>query len=198
MLRATAKFMTSSSHRQALLRHLSQYAELAATEAELATSHAVRRGVYAGLAMALMVVALTLAGVALMLAQTVVADGWQGAPMLWVVPTGVALMAIVLTWLALSSSGSPPFEGLRAQLSADAEVMRDVFGDHSDAQALAPLNVPSDVRDGLTAQTKLERADREERDALATLAERMQRAERFEPPSTTSASSTSRASVVVS
>ncbi len=194
MLRATAKFMTSSHHRQALLRHMTQYVDLAAAELELATSQALRRAVYAGIAAVLTVVALTLVGVALMLAQTAGVTDWQRAPLLWVVPAVVAAFAIVFGVIATTGTRAPAFEGLRAQLNADAEIMREVFGDAPEIG----VNVrnPSDAQGRI--ESDLERIQRQEREALVALAERTPRSsDRYPGATHTAPLSNSSASVVV-
>lgn len=106
-----------SGHPARLLGHLQLYGDLMSAE----TAHAMRefthRVVYVVAAVELLICAITLGGIAVLLAATVSgADHWA----LWAVPA-VPLVGALLAWLKVRERAIlQPFATLRRQAAADA------------------------------------------------------------------------------
>ena len=108
-----------SSHPARLLGHLQLYGDLMSAEAAYALRQLLNRLVYVVLAVELLACAVTLGGIAVVLAVTV--SGASGHWALWVVPA-LPLVGAALAALKLRGGVSPPpFSTLRQQVAADAQ-----------------------------------------------------------------------------
>jgi hypothetical protein len=128
MLGAAATLITA--HSGLLLEHLREYGQLAQAESELAARQWAGRAVWALVGLGSGIVALTLGGVALMLAATTAPATTAGVVALWGVPAVPALLALAAAVRAGKAS-PPAFRALRHQLDRD---LRLVSGDdHQEA-----------------------------------------------------------------
>jgi hypothetical protein len=124
MLAAAA---TLATHSRLLFAHLRGYAELAQAESELAAQQWMARAVWALAGLGSAIVALTLGGVALMLAATT-APAAAGVFVLWAVPAVPALIAVVAA-VRLRRASPPAFGVLRGQMARDMQL---ISGDDDD------------------------------------------------------------------
>jgi uncharacterized membrane protein YqjE len=123
----------ASAHPHLLADHAQAYWDLVGSETGVAARRLKRRAVLGGLALVCGVLALGLAGVAVML-WAVMPEGRSGqlqpgvqAGAQWLllaVPLVPALIAAVCAWSASRSSHSASFEQTRRQLAADLAVLR--------------------------------------------------------------------------
>jgi cytochrome bd-type quinol oxidase subunit 2 len=107
-----------SGHPARLLGHLKLYGDLMSAEAAHAMRDFTHRVAYVVAAVELLICAITLGGIAVLLAATVgdAADHWA----LWAVPA-VPLVGALLAWLKVSERGAlPQFLSLRKQVAAAA------------------------------------------------------------------------------
>ncbi len=111
---------------QLLAEHASAYAELAAVEIGSASAAWQRRALLKVLALCCGLIALVLAGVALMLWGTLPLAQMPAPWVLWATPGALALLALGC-WLAGLASPAPGgnFIGLRRQWQADLSLLRD-------------------------------------------------------------------------
>ncbi|HYS13570.1 MAG TPA: hypothetical protein VEN28_09690 [Burkholderiaceae bacterium] len=108
-----------SRHPSRLLGHLQLYGDLVSAETTHAMRQLMQRLAYVVLAIDLLACAVTLAGIAVLLAALDVgaAEHWA----LWAVPA-VPLTGALLAWLKVRESTAPePFATLRRQAAADAQ-----------------------------------------------------------------------------
>ena len=106
-----------------LARHAGHYAKLTQLEAEVAAAQWLRRGVAGLLALLAAMVALVLAGVAVMLAASPQAGLQAGWPLAyWAVPALPALLALAACAVAMRRP-APAFELLRQQLQLDLQLL---------------------------------------------------------------------------
>lgn len=111
---------------QVFVEHLSAYGALATLEARETGRAWQRRAVTLAICAVMAVLGLVFTGVALML---VAAWPWQNMPAPWAmlsVPAVMWLVAGVSWWLGTRHPAAKPFAQLRQQLSADAQLMRDI------------------------------------------------------------------------
>lgn len=107
-----------SGHPARLLGHLQLYGDLMSAETAHAMRELTHRIVYVVAAVELLICAITLGGIAVLLAATVggAADHWA----LWAVPA-VPLVGALLAWLKMRERATlQPFSTLRRQVAADA------------------------------------------------------------------------------
>ncbi|MBL8347102.1 MAG: hypothetical protein JNN03_16805 [Rubrivivax sp.] len=116
MLATFARLVTGQP--SGLLRHLALYGTLVQAETGYAAQRLARRVALGIAALLLLGCAVTLAGVAALLASAGLAAGTPAA--FWWIP-GLALAAALVTgWLAARAEPVPPYASLRQQLAADA------------------------------------------------------------------------------
>lgn len=109
-----------------LAEHAAAYANLFSEELACGAEGFMRRLRCHLLAGACLSAGATLAGVALMLWGTQADGRMPRGWLLWVVPAVPLLTGAVLAWVARARNDPQPFSVLREQLSADAELLRDV------------------------------------------------------------------------
>ncbi len=116
-----------STRPQLLLDHAAAYAQLGQDEMRLASAHLQRQTLLALASGLLLLLSLTLAGVACMLWGTATTQQAMQAPWaLWVVPLTPAVAAAVCGWCRQRTPPAVAFEKLRAQLRADAALWREM------------------------------------------------------------------------
>lgn len=124
MIHPLVRLLASEPH--LLTEHLGAYASLIGREAQDAKQQWVLRAVLSGLALGCMVIAITLAGVALML--WAVLPGLS-EPALWVLGGVPALPALIslgsLGWLR-ARSDKGVFTAVQAQVSSDLQMLKSV------------------------------------------------------------------------
>lgn len=120
MIAAAATLL--ASHSDLLVRHLRRYAELAQAESELAARDWLTRAVWTAAALVCGIVALTLAGTAVMLAAVSMPASTAGIVALWVVPAVPAMVALAAVARARRAN-PPPFAILKQQLARDLSLI---------------------------------------------------------------------------
>lgn len=109
---------------QLLAEHVAAYGALIVEEGAVAVARSQRRLACQALALAALVVGLTLAGVATLLWAALPAAAMVQPWLLWAVPAAPLLLALALLWGARDPAGPAPFAGLRRQAAADLGLWR--------------------------------------------------------------------------
>jgi len=110
---------------QMIADHVEAYCALAGDELSQAASQWQRRIALQLAAFACAAVALTLGGVALMLWGTALSGSTETPIALWAVPLAPALLALLCGFAARRGPEQDGFAALRAQLTADAQMLRE-------------------------------------------------------------------------
>lgn len=115
-----------ASHPQWLVEHAQAYAELAALECRSATQAWSKQALLWGVAAIGLLLAATLAGVALMLAATLPQDQMHAPWALVLVPAVPAVLTAACLIILKMDSTQAAFHHLRLQVKADAAMLREV------------------------------------------------------------------------
>ena len=119
-------FRLIASQPQMLADHVEAYSDLVSEEVALAAGQLKRKAVSAVLLVVLALVAALLAGVALMLWAVTPPDNVHAPWALVIVPLIPALAAAGCWFSAKSPDKGQGFAGIKAQLAADAAMLRSV------------------------------------------------------------------------
>jgi hypothetical protein len=119
-------FRLIASQPQLLADHVEAYSELMAEDLGTASQAWRRRTMLHGICFGLAIVAVMLAGMALLLWGTLPMAAMPAPWVLWAVPGSVAALA---AWAGISARAPQEhssFQSVRAQLAADAAMLREV------------------------------------------------------------------------
>lgn len=114
-----------ASQPKLLAEHAAAYAELVAAEVGTETRTLKRQAMLGALGVIGLILALTLAGVAVMLWAVIPAAQMQAPWMLIVVPAPPALLALFCLPAARSSRKHAAFDSVRRQMLADRDMLRE-------------------------------------------------------------------------
>ena len=117
-------FRLAAAQPQLLAEHAAGYAELLAEEITLSGHHLKQRLALQMVGMVCLGIALVLSGVALMLWAALPEQSLRLPWLLIATPLAPALLGVLALWWAGSLAPPPAFTALRAQLAADAELLR--------------------------------------------------------------------------
>lgn len=117
-------FRLAASQPQLLAEHAAGYAELLAEEITVSGHHLKQRLALQIAGMVCLALALVLAGVALLLWGALPEQTLRLPWLLIATPLAPAVLGVFAFWWARSLAPPPAFTALRAQLAADAELLR--------------------------------------------------------------------------
>ena len=117
-------FRLAAAQPQLLAEHAAGYAELLAEEITLSGHHLKQRLALQMVGLVCLGIALVLGGVALMLWAALPEQSLRLPWLLIATPLAPALLGVLALWRAGSLAPPPAFIALRAQLAADAELLR--------------------------------------------------------------------------
>jgi uncharacterized membrane protein YqjE len=117
-------FRLAATQPQLLAEHAAAYAELFVEEIADSGQHLKRRLVLQAVGLVCLGIALVLCGVALLLWAALPEQSLRLPGLLIATPLAPALIGVLALWWANSLSAPPAFTALRAQLAADAELLR--------------------------------------------------------------------------
>jgi uncharacterized membrane protein YqjE len=117
-------FRLAAAQPQLLAEHAAAYAELLAEEIALSGTHFKQRIALQMVGMVCLAIALILGGVALVVWAALPEQSLRLPWVLIATPFTPAVLGGLVLWRANSLSAPPAFTALRAQLAADAELLR--------------------------------------------------------------------------
>jgi uncharacterized membrane protein YqjE len=117
-------FRLAAAQPQLLAEHAAGYAELLVEEIAVSGQHLQRRLALQVAGLACLGIALVLAGVALLLWAALPEAALRLPWLLIATPLVPALLGFLALWRASALTAPPAFTALRAQLAADAELLR--------------------------------------------------------------------------
>ncbi len=117
-------FRLAAAQPQLLAEHAAGYAELLAEEITVSGQHLKQRLALQMVGLVCLGIALVLGGVALMLWAALPEQSLRLPWLLIATPLAPALLGVLALWRASSVAPPPAFTALRAQLAADAELLR--------------------------------------------------------------------------
>lgn len=117
-------FRLAAAQPQLLAEHAAGYAELLAEEIAVSGNHLKQRLALQMVGMVCLGIALVLSGVALMLWAALPEQSLRLPWLLIATPLAPTLLGVLALWRASSLAAPPAFTAFRAQLAADADLLR--------------------------------------------------------------------------